>query len=111
MSDGPQRREDDEGIIGLFNNIPKQVRVIVLIGVIFSAGVAFAALWADQLEYGNRLGTLEAEMTSLRTDFETSANVTRIRIRYLTCRAQQEDAGRDPSNCAILLEQLPPSER
>lgn len=76
----------------LLERIPIAWRVLLGIAAIFTAGWSASALLAETVRLKPRLARVEERL-----------DATEPGIRYLICRAQAQDEGRDPRICAYLL--------
>lgn len=76
----------------LLERIPIAWRAMLGIAAIFGAGWSASALFAETTNVRPRLEKVEARVDYLEAG-----------IKYLICRAQAQDEGRDPRICAYLL--------
>lgn len=76
----------------LLERIPIAWRAILGVAAIFGAGWSASVLLAETTSLRPRLEQVERRL-----------DATEPGIRYLICRAQAQDEGRDPKICAYLL--------
>lgn len=103
-----ETRGRPNGWWGKLSPTAKALAAIVAAAV---AGAAGATWWATNQGIPARVTDLEAGEIEFRAEMLAAARIVDIRLRHLTCRANEEDAGRDPRLCLVILEQLPAEAR
>ena len=79
----------------MLERIPLVWRAILGIAAIFGTGITIGAAVSHARDLPGRVVRLEQDQHAIREA-----------LAYLTCRALEEDAGRDPRSCRVRMRSL-----
>jgi len=79
----------------MLERIPLVWRAILGVAAIFGTGLTVGAAASHARDLPGRVVRLEQDQSALREA-----------LAYLTCRALEEDAGRDPRSCRVRMRSL-----
>lgn len=100
------------GINGFsWSSIPSGVKTFLGMVTILSIGMIGGQWWATQRALPHIVESLDGRFSAFQDVTQGKMEVLNIRLFHLNCRAREDDEGRDPRVCEIILQQLPPEER